>query len=189
MIKKGLFIVAVVTAIVLIAAKPSSGTVGITDYGSLSVTLDKPANSIIPAMRQVGSLDNPYYLDAEVEWTTVKIHNETEVSVLWDISYKDVIKPSYYWIADGVRMVDEHGNYVTCSPPPRDMKNWVVIHETLPVEVGPKQTKEVLITFEIPRLIWLSEIWEFRLNYRNLSQDGNVLLSYDQIWQIYTERR
>ena len=189
MIRKGLFIVAVVTAIVMIAAKPSSGTVGITDYGNMSISLENPVNSIIPAMRQVGNVNNSYYIGAEVEWATVQIHNETEASVLWNISYKDVIKPSYYWIDDDVRMVDKYGNYVTCSPPSKDMKNWIVVHETLPIEVGPKQTKEVLITFEIPQDIVLPDIWEFRLNYRNLSQDGNILLSYDQIWQIYSGRR
>ena len=184
MIKKGLFIVAVVTAIVLIATKPSSGTIDITDYGSLSVTLDKPVNSVIPAMRQIGNANNSYYIGAEIDWATVQIHNETEAIAIWDISYKDVIKASYYWIADGVRMTDEYGNYITCSPPPRDMKYWVVVHETLPIEVKPKQTKEILITFEIPQDVVLPDIWEFRLNYRNLSQDGNVILSYDQIWQI-----
>lgn len=159
-------------------------TLAIADYGSLSVATSyqisaEPANTITPAMRSLH-----YKAGQDIVWQPVTIHNGLRTAVLWDIKYAPIVRSSYYWVAENTRATDGYGNYILCSPPPDGMQNWITVHERLPLKVEPGQTKEVLITLEVPENMELPDIWEFRLRYENLSQGGNVLISYDQIWQI-----
>lgn len=176
-----LIIIAMVIVVSLSGNQPSAT---ITDYGSLSISLNyqisaKPTNTIIPALRSM-----QYKTGDSVDWVPVQIHNGLNIPVYWDIKYAEIIKPSYYWVAEYERAIDKYGDYILCSPPPEEMQYWVVIHDQLPIKIEANETKDVLITFDVPLGIVLPEIWEFRLHYENLSQSGNVLCAYDQIWQI-----
>ena len=189
MIKKFAIPYSFLTLIILIIAVAYGGARAskpptVTNYGTLSTSPSAsiaPTDSIVPAMKSIRKYKAK---DKDKVSTMIEIYNGLSSPVLWNISYTPTIKSSYYWIADGVRATNKHDGYITCSPPPEGIQNWVIIHETLPIKVEAGETKEVMITLNVPKGIKLPDIWEFRLHYANLSQEGNVHRAYDQIWQI-----